>query len=61
MLAKAIKKYEIPRHKVVLLSKVFGTVGEEPGLWTSLFAKELAASKDYVNHFGTPHYWPSPP
>ncbi|KAI9721565.1 MAG: hypothetical protein M1812_002327 [Candelaria pacifica] len=52
IIAKALKRYEIPRSKVTILTKCFGTVGEEPGMWTSLFPKEIAVSKDYINHNG---------
>ncbi|TVY78319.1 Aldo-keto reductase dtxS3 [Lachnellula suecica] len=52
IIGKAIKKYEIPRHKLVLLTKCFGAVGEEPGLRGIFFPKEIKASKDYVNQAG---------
>ena len=32
MIGKTIKKFNLPRNKLVLLSKCFGTVGEEPGI-----------------------------
>ncbi len=49
IIGKAIKKYDIPRHKLVILTKCFFTTGEEP--WTH-GEPEMAASKDYVNHGG---------
>jgi aryl-alcohol dehydrogenase-like predicted oxidoreductase len=52
IIGKAIKKYNIPRHKLVILSKCNGAVGEEPGLRGMFFPKELKASKDYVNQYG---------
>jgi len=52
IIGKAIKKYNIPRHKLVILSKCNGAVGEEPGLRTVFFRKEVGASKDYVNQVG---------
>jgi len=52
IIGKAIKKYEIPRHKLVILTKCFGAVGEEPGLRAINFPKEMRASKDYVNQLG---------
>ena len=32
LIGKAMKKYSIPREKVVLLTKCYGTVGEEPAM-----------------------------
>lgn len=52
LIAKAVKKYAIPRHKLVILTKCFGIVGEEPGLRHVTFGKEMALSKDYVNQGG---------
>lgn len=50
--AKAIKKYDIPRHKLVLLTKCFGTVGEEPAVKHMAFGDMMKQSKDYVNQGG---------
>jgi len=52
IIGKAIKKYKIPRHKLVILTKCFGAVGEEPGLRGVFFPNELKKSKDYVNQNG---------
>ncbi|MCJ1303142.1 hypothetical protein MMC08_005949 [Hypocenomyce scalaris] len=52
IIGKAIKKYNLPRHKLVILSKCFGTVGEQPGLRHIAFQKEMANSRDYVNQYG---------
>ncbi|RMZ77544.1 hypothetical protein DV737_g4358, partial [Chaetothyriales sp. CBS 132003] len=52
LIGKAIKKFNIPRHKLVILSKCFGTVGEEPGTGNIQYPQEAAASKDYVNQSG---------
>lgn len=32
IIGKAIKKYNLPREKLVILSKCYGYVGEEPGV-----------------------------
>lgn len=32
MIGRVVKKNNIPRHKLVILTKCFGTVGEEPGV-----------------------------
>ena len=53
IIGKAIKKYEIPRNKVVILSKCYGYVGEEPGIRGIQYGLEIAKSKDYVNQGGT--------
>ncbi|MCJ1259234.1 hypothetical protein MMC24_007070 [Lignoscripta atroalba] len=52
IIGKAIKKYKLPRHKLVILSKCFGTVGEEPGIRGVAYQKQLGESRDYVNQFG---------
>ncbi|MCJ1259009.1 hypothetical protein MMC24_006843 [Lignoscripta atroalba] len=52
IIAKAIKKYQIPRHKVVILTKCAGIVAEDPGVWTTPIGKEMAVGKDYVNQRG---------
>ena len=49
IIGKAIKKYKIPRHKVVILSKCFAYIGEEPWIMNN---PELPGLKDYVNHGG---------
>jgi len=48
----AIKKYEIPRHKVIILTKCFGPVGEHPGVSTMKYREEVQKSRDYVNQHG---------
>lgn len=52
LIAKAIKKYNIPRQKVVILSKCFGPVGEEPGYLSMKYPDVVKKSKDYVNQAG---------
>ncbi|CAG8953416.1 hypothetical protein HYFRA_00010165 [Hymenoscyphus fraxineus] len=52
IVGKAIKKYNIPRHKIQVLTKCWGTVAEEKDLRTFFFQKEIASSKDYVNNMG---------
>ncbi|KAF2129329.1 aldo-keto reductase-like protein [Dothidotthia symphoricarpi CBS 119687] len=52
IIGKAIKKYNLPREKLVILTKCFGTVGEDPGLWTIKYRQELPKLKDYVNQNG---------
>jgi len=52
IIGKAIKKFNIPRHKLVILTKCFGAVGEEPNVRHIFFPKEIRGSKDYVNQNG---------
>lgn len=52
IIGKAIKKYNLPRHKLVILSKLFAYVGEEPSIKASGIEAELASSRDYVNQHG---------
>lgn len=52
MIGNAIKKYDIPRHKLVLLTKLFGTVGEEPAVMHMRYSEQMNKSKDYVNQGG---------
>jgi len=52
IIGKAIKKYEIPRHKLVILTKCFGPVMEETGTRGVFFQEEVKISKDYVNQAG---------
>ncbi|KAJ5363622.1 uncharacterized protein N7496_009335 [Penicillium cataractarum] len=52
LIANAIKKYDIPRHKVVLLSKCWGYVGESPEIWDAKYPEEIKKSKDYINQAG---------
>ena len=52
IIGKAIKKYNIPRNKVVILSKCYGPVGEEPDVRGVFYPGEIKKSKDYVNQEG---------
>lgn len=52
MIGRIVKKHNLPRHKLVILTKCFGTVGEEPGVSHLKYGKEMRASKDYVNQGG---------
>jgi aryl-alcohol dehydrogenase-like predicted oxidoreductase len=51
LIGKALKHLEIPRHKIVILTKCFGTVGEEPGISHIRFP-QLKNTKDYINQGG---------
>lgn len=52
LIGAAIKKYEIPRHTLVLLSKVGSLVGETPDVVQLRHGAEMASSKDYINQGG---------
>ncbi|KAH6659030.1 NADP-dependent oxidoreductase domain-containing protein [Truncatella angustata] len=52
MIGNAIKKYDLPRHKLVLLTKCFGVVGEQPGTTQMRYGEHLKQSKDYINQGG---------
>ncbi|KAL6834302.1 Aldo/keto reductase [Trichoderma sp. SZMC 28015] len=51
IIGKALKKYNIPRHKVVIITKVFCTVGENLDN-AMAFAEPLRGTKEYVNQSG---------
>lgn len=51
MIGKAIKKFDLPRQKLVLLSKCFGTVGEQPDVLHIKYP-QMKGTKDYVNQGG---------
>lgn len=56
IVGKAIKHYNIPRQKVVILTKCFTPVAEEKDIrGTSLFPV-ANKSKDYVNQWGRSHF-----
>ncbi|EJT99148.1 Aldo/keto reductase [Dacryopinax primogenitus] len=51
IIAKALKKYNIPRSKVLILTKCHFLVGNTPGQHT-LFNPELHNQRDFVNQAG---------
>lgn len=51
IVGKAIKKYKIPREKVVIMTKCFWAVGETPEVRHFVYGPEVESSKDYVNQF----------
>jgi len=52
IIAKAIKKYNIPRHKLVILTKCYAAISEVPAERVSDTGGLHAKSKDYVNQHG---------
>ena len=49
IIGKAIQKFNIPREKVVIMTKCAFHVGEEKDVIGAAFADELNQCKDYVN------------
>lgn len=56
IVGKAIKKFEIPREKLTILAKCFGTVPEEPSIFNWMYEPQMSKSKDYVNQGGEKLY-----
>ena len=52
MIAKAIKKYNLPREKLVIMTKCYSYVGEQTELRTIPYHEQLPKLKDYVNRGG---------
>ncbi|KAI6092646.1 aldo/keto reductase [Hypoxylon rubiginosum] len=52
IVGKALKKYKIPREKVVIMTKCFWGVGESPDVRHFMHRDAFANSKDYVNQYG---------
>ncbi|RFU24028.1 hypothetical protein B7463_g12313, partial [Scytalidium lignicola] len=52
IIGKAIRRFNIPRPKLVIMTKCALYVGEEPKVIGPLFAEEMVKSKDYVNQGG---------
>ena len=50
IIGKALKTYNIPRDKVVIMTKCFWGAGEEPDVRLFLYPQALG-SKDYVNQY----------
>ncbi|KAL7626368.1 hypothetical protein AAE478_003140 [Parahypoxylon ruwenzoriense] len=52
IVGKALKKYNIPREKVVIMTKCFWAVGETPDVRHFFYSDAISSSKDYVNQYG---------
>ena len=52
MIGMAIEKYNIPRNKLVILTKCSGYVPEEKTWRHMFYGNEMPLSKDYVNQGG---------
>ncbi|KAI2467976.1 Aldo/keto reductase [Annulohypoxylon bovei var. microspora] len=52
VIGKALRKFSIPREKVVILTKCFLYVAEDVSVFAAPFGPVLETSKDYVNQGG---------
>jgi aryl-alcohol dehydrogenase-like predicted oxidoreductase len=52
IIGKAIKQLNIPREKVVILTKCYYHVAEESGIMAPLFFNQMQQTKDYVHQGG---------
>jgi aryl-alcohol dehydrogenase-like predicted oxidoreductase len=55
IVGKAIKKYNIPREKLVVLTKCFGTVNDDPYGESVSMNPNIKDQREYVNKSGN---WP---
>ncbi|KAJ5376459.1 hypothetical protein N7509_013345 [Penicillium cosmopolitanum] len=51
VIAEAIRKYSLPRHRLVLMAKTWSRMGEQQ-FHTYPILDELRQTKDYINQFG---------
>ena len=51
-IGKAIKKFNIPREKLVLMTKCWAYLAEDTGVFSAPFSQQMSQSKDYVNRGG---------
>ncbi|KAJ5743950.1 aldo-keto reductase [Penicillium manginii] len=49
---KTIKHYNIPRHKILILTKCWAPVSEHENTYVVPFAETMREDKEYVNQFG---------
>ncbi|KAF3024726.1 hypothetical protein E8E14_001596 [Neopestalotiopsis sp. 37M] len=52
MIGKALKKFKIPRNKVIIMTKCCHPVGETPDVIGTAYPEVLVQTKDYVNQAG---------
>lgn len=50
ILGKAIKKFNMPRSRIVIATKVFFTISDDVGV--NLLGKKLEGQSEYVNSYG---------
>lgn len=52
IIGKALKKYDIPRRKVVIMTKCYGVVADEPTSFAVGAIQKALTTKDYANQAG---------
>jgi aryl-alcohol dehydrogenase-like predicted oxidoreductase len=52
IIGKALKKHNIPREKVVIMTKCFIAVADQPDIFAAPWQREMSQMKDYVNRAG---------
>ncbi|KAJ4375823.1 hypothetical protein N0V83_001100 [Neocucurbitaria cava] len=52
VMGKALKEFNIPREKVVIMTKVWGYLGEDLSINGFMFGQQMAQTKTYVNQGG---------
>lgn len=52
LIGKALRSLQIPRQKVIIMSKVLFHVGEEPDVFGCACGEQLRQARDYVNQGG---------
>jgi aryl-alcohol dehydrogenase-like predicted oxidoreductase len=52
IIGKAIKHFSLPREKLVIMTKCYGYVGEDPSIRAITLAAEMPQLKDYTNQGG---------
>ncbi|KAK3375920.1 NADP-dependent oxidoreductase domain-containing protein [Lasiosphaeria ovina] len=52
IIGKALKKYNILREKVIIMTKCYAAVGDEPEIRAFFYKSVVDQSKDYVNRHG---------
>ena len=52
LIGKAIRKFNIPREKVVIMTKSCFPVAKEPGVHAAMFYPQVCQTKDFVNQGG---------
>jgi aryl-alcohol dehydrogenase-like predicted oxidoreductase len=52
LFGKAIKKFDIPREKLVIMTKCFMHVSEDRDIFAAMLYPQMSQTKDYVNRGG---------
>ncbi|OQE20528.1 hypothetical protein PENSTE_c013G08376 [Penicillium steckii] len=52
IIGKAIRYYNIPRHKLLIFTKCWAPVSELENIYAAPFAETMREDKEYVNQFG---------